>query len=137
MSPLLLQLSFRRWVVGLSAALIVGAQGCGGSTGEVAVQGKILYRDQPLTHSSLTFFPATGRPVTIPVNDGEYATRLAPGDYTVTVTVGSELPPGYKEGDPVPPPKFVLPDQYTTRAKSTLKATVAPGQAEPINFELK
>jgi hypothetical protein len=47
------------------------------------------------------------------------------------------LPPNFKEGDRVPPPKLIIPDQYSSRAKSTLKATVSPGQSEPINFDLK
>ena len=60
-----------------------------------------------------------------------------PGEYTVTVAVGIEYPKGFKEGDPVPAVKIVLPDQYTSRAKSTLKAMVNKGQNAPIDFELK
>ncbi len=60
-----------------------------------------------------------------------------PGDYTATIVVGIEYPKGFKEGDPIPPPKVVLPDEYTTRAKSTLKVTVKVGQNEPIDFDLK
>jgi len=60
-----------------------------------------------------------------------------PGDYSITVDLANPLPPGFKEGDPIPPPKFKLPEEYTVRGKSSLKATIKPGQNEPLNFELK
>ena len=84
------------------------------------------------------FFPVKGRPISAALMpEGEYSVELPPGDYEIVVSVGYELPPGWKEGDPIPPQKVVLPAQYTTRAKTKLKATVAPGQEEPIDFVLK
>ena len=71
------------------------------------------------------------------VSKGDYAVELAPGDYTTTIDLASEFPPGFKEGDPQPKPKYVLPDEYTTRAKSTLKTTVKAGDDQPIDFDLK
>jgi hypothetical protein len=118
------------------AAAIVGG-GCKKTSGDVPVHGKITYHDQPLNASSVTFYPTTGRPVTAGAPKGEYATELAPGTYTVSVAVGIEYPPGYKEGDPAPAPKVVLPPEYATRAQSKLTATVNAGQTEPINFNLK
>src|SRR5215471_10269631 len=100
--------------------LSLSAAGCKKSSGEVPVHGRISYRGQPLNSSSVTFFPAQGRPVTAPSPQGEYSTELMPGDYVATITVGIEYPPGFKEGDPVPPPKVVLPDEYTARVKSSL-----------------
>jgi hypothetical protein len=47
------------------------------------------------------------------------------------------VPQGYKEGDPLPSPKIVLPEEYASRMKSTLKPTVKPEQNDPINFDLK
>jgi hypothetical protein len=73
----------------------------------------------------------------VPVVDGKYETSLSPGDYIVVVTVGVDVPAGWREGQPLPPPKFTLPAEYTSRVKSTLKATVKAGQSEPIDFELK
>jgi hypothetical protein len=60
-----------------------------------------------------------------------------PGEYTAIVLIGVNPPKGYKEGDPIPPPKIALPEIYTSAAKSPLKATVAAGKSEPIDFELK
>jgi hypothetical protein len=117
--------------------LLISAHGCMKSSDGVPVRGHVSYRGDPLASAGITFFPANGRPVTAAVTQGDYAIEVVPGDYTVVVNVGSELPPGYKEGDPVQPPKVVLPDEYSERAKSTLKASVKAGQSEPIDFNLK
>jgi hypothetical protein len=126
--------------------LLICVPGCGKSSGKAAVRGHVSYRGAPLESASLTFFPASGRPEATTVSKGEYSIELArqnhwrirtPGEYTAIVLIGIDLPKGYKEGDPVPPPKIVLPEEYTSRAKSPLKAVVSSGQAEPIDFDLK
>jgi hypothetical protein len=61
---------------------------------------------------------------------------LEPGDYTVTVNVGAEVPAGYKEGDPLPPPRIMLPPEYTNQANSKLTATVSGQGQTPIDFHL-
>jgi hypothetical protein len=125
------------YCVGLSL-LMAGAPGCAKSSGIVAVHGRVSYRGESLSNASLTLFPTTGRPETARVVDGQYACELPPGDYTVVVNIGSNLPPGYKEGDPPPPPpKIVLPDEYSVRTKSKLKASVKADQDQPIDFDLK
>jgi hypothetical protein len=116
-------------------ALAVG--GCKDPSGAVKVSGKVTYQGAPIEKAALTLFPTTGRAVPVSVIGGEYSAELQPGDYTATLDVQPELPPGFKEGDPMPKPKYVLPEQYTVRAKSTLKATVTAGHSEPLNFELK
>ena len=121
----------------LFALFVASVGGCKKSSGTVPVHGRILYQGQPLTKSSVTFFPASGRPVTATAPQGEYTTELLPGDYTAAVAVGIEYPQGFKEGDPVPQPKVVLPPEYTARARSKLTATVKSGKNEPIDFDLK
>jgi hypothetical protein len=111
--------------------------GCRKSDGSVPVHGHIAYRGQPLTKGAITFFPEKGRPTAAPIPEGDYAIDLKPGEYTVVVEAANELPPGFKEGDPVPAPKVVLPDEYTSRAKSSLKASVKLGQSEAVDFDLK
>ena len=117
---------------------VVSFAACSDSPSGISVGGQATYRGEPLAKGLISFFPATGRVVSAPIaEDGSYQASLEPGDYTVTISMGVELPPGFKEGDRVPPPKVVLPDQYSVRAKSTLKANIQPGHAEPINFDLK
>ncbi len=120
------------------ALLVVSTSGCGSASDTASVNGNITYQGQPLTSGLVTFFPSSGRPVNAATKpDGHYTAELAPGDYTVTVTYAEPLPAGYKEGDPLPKPKIILPPEYSTRAKSALSASVASDQSEPINFELK
>jgi hypothetical protein len=117
--------------------LTIGAEGCKKSTGAVPVHGQVSFRGEPLPNASVSFFPKTGRAVAAAIDQGQYATELLPGEYSATVSVAVEIPKGYKEGDPLPPPKVVLPEEYTVANKSTLKATVKTGQSEPIDFDLK
>jgi hypothetical protein len=114
-----------------------GVSGCKKSSGAESVSGKVTFRSQPLASAVVNFYPVTGRAVPASVSNGEYATELAAGEYTVAIDLGTQLPPGFKEGDPIPPPKIVLPPEYTERAKSSLKASVTAGQSEPIDFDLK
>ena len=125
-----------RWFSLALAALI--SSGCGRPSEGVEVIGEVTYNGQPLTNAAVTFFPAQGRPATAPLDSaGQYTIELPPGDYQVTITVGANVPPGFKEGDVLPPPAVVLPDHYTSRVHTELSATVADDQSEPINFNLK
>ena len=126
------------WVASLGAVALIAICGCKHESNGTAIEGSVSYRGQALPGGSLTFFPATGRPVTAGVSDaGGYATEIPPGEYRVTVNVGLDLPEGWKESDPIPEQKIKLPRVYTNRAKTPLTATVAPDQSTPINFELK
>jgi hypothetical protein len=127
------------WTAGvtLAACLAVSVVGCRESSPGVPVSGRVTYQGEPIASGTVTFFPASGRPLhAILSSDGEYAAQLLPGDYRVVVNVGAQLPEGWKEGDPVPPPTRMLPAEYTTRAASTLTATVGERQSEPIDFIL-
>lgn len=122
----------------LTAVVLAGIVGCGDASNDVTVHGQVTVRGEPLPRGSVTFFPTTGRPVNAPLgDDGKYSTQLPPGEYAVTVSYSEPLPEGFKEGDPTPAPRFVLPSEYTARARSTLSATVSEDSGEAINFELK
>jgi hypothetical protein len=111
--------------------------GCQKTNGTVAVKGHVNYKGAPLSAGLLTFYPTSGRTTGAAISGGSYTSELMPGDYTVTVSVAPELPPGFSEKDTPPPVKTVLPETYTNRAKSTLKASVSRAQSEPIDFDLK
>jgi hypothetical protein len=110
--------------------------GCGSSSDTVAIHGNVTFHSQPLASAALTFFPEQGRPVTAAVTNGAYQADVPTGEYVVAVNIGMELPPNYKEGEPVPPPKVKLPEQYTSRVKTPLKATVNSSN-QTIDFALK
>jgi hypothetical protein len=132
-----LQVVVNRFLVAVVVA--TSTVGCGGDRSDtVPVEGTVTYRGEPLANAALTFFPESGRPTTVPADSGgAYSAELPPGDYAVIVNLSAKLPPGWREGDPLPPPKVVLPTIYTTRAKSTLTAHVDTTPTGPVDFELK
>ena len=122
----------------LGTAAILCLLGCGSAPSGVPITGHVSFKGTPAASAAVTFFPESGRAIVASTSEtGDYSATLPAGQYAVTITVGSKLPDGWKESDPIPPPKVVLPTQYTSRIKSPLKASVQPGQAEPIDFELK
>ena len=121
----------------LIAVLAASIIGCGHDSSGVPVQGHVSYEGQPIVHGGAMFFPPQGSPIPAVTNaDGDYAVKLEPSEYTVTVNVSVQLPAGWKEGDPVLRQKIVLPTEYTTRVKSVLKATVAADGPQSIDFVL-
>lgn len=125
-----------------ACAICIGAitlSGCGDSLGGGSVNGTVAYQNQPLGSAAIYFFPEDGgRPVVGRTDEqGQYSMDVPPGNYRVTVELIETAPPGWKEGDPLPPAKESLPAQYTTQAKTVLTATIAENQDEPINFDLK
>ncbi len=121
----------------LVTALLGMLVGCGEASSNVAIQGKVSVAGEPLPGGTLTFFPNEGRPLaTVLSKTGTYSCEVPPGDYRVTLVVGVQLPPGWEEGDRIPEPAFQIPMQFTTRKRTPLRATVTPGQSEPIDFSL-
>ncbi len=55
----------------------------------------------------------------------------------MTVNVGVTLPPGWKEGDPVPKQAIELPVQYTVQSQTKLSATIAPDSNQPVNLQME
>lgn len=122
-------------LVGLPLLLV--AIGCGEGSNTQTVTGSVSYQDQPLNSGAVAFFPGESRPIQAKINQGGgYTAELPPGEYKVTVIVGLDLPPDWKEGDPTPPPAVRLPPQYASRLRTPLTASVAPDQTEPIDFKL-
>jgi hypothetical protein len=98
------------WLVHLHLApALLLTTGCGQPSDTVTVQGNVTYRGKAIAKGSVTFYPDTGRPTNAPILDGAYQTVLRPGEHVVTVSVSRPLPPGFKEGDPEPPPEIELP----------------------------
>jgi len=131
-------LRFNTSVFALPLAIVV-VVGCGNDTGEVSVTGSVTFKGRPLPSASLAFYPSDGSVAMANIVDGEYEAKLAPGAYRVTVTLGAPvLPPGWKDGDPVPQQGIELPPAYGSRVNTPLTATVtADGRAQTIDFEMK
>jgi hypothetical protein len=121
-------------VASIAVLLLIG---CGGGDGGVPVSGTVTFRGQPFSNASITFYPASGRPVSAAITDGQYSAVLQPGEYKVTVSLGVNLPPGWKEGDPIPPRDIVLSQQYSSVLHTQLTAKVSEDQSEPVDFKLE
>ncbi|QDS98260.1 carboxypeptidase regulatory-like domain-containing protein [Adhaeretor mobilis] len=128
-----------RWTLVL--AIGVFTLGCAAEVETTQVSGQASYRDKPIAGGVVNFFPATGgRPIAGIVDDqGHYEANLPAGDYTVAVQSSSNLPEGFKEGDPLPPPDpYAVPVKYQLHKKSGLKASIAKqSEVQEVNFELK
>ena len=118
-----------------AAALLMA--GCGSSGDGVPVTGKVTFRGQTFSNASITFYPVNGRPVYSSITDGTYSVNLRPGEYRVAISLGVNLPEGWKEGDPIPPREVQLPPKYSDVRGTPLTITVSEDQAEPVNFDLQ
>jgi hypothetical protein len=111
--------------------------GCGGESDVTMLSGRVLHEGEPLSNASLMFYPAAGRPMIAPLTEGDYSVELPPGEYRVTVNLGAELPPGWKEGDPVPPTTRKLPRQFSSRLDTPLTAAVsAESEGQTLDFNV-
>ena len=121
----------------LLSILTFAAIGCGSESNENSVSGIVTVKGKPLAKAALQFFPVQGRPAIAMVDQtGKYQIDLPPGDYQVTVSLSTKMPPGWKPGDPLPQHESTIPAEYATRARTPLKATVSASQTEPIDFVL-
>jgi hypothetical protein len=114
--------------------------GCGESEGTTSVTGQVTYKGAPLPMGVINFFPASGaRPIGHPLaSDGKYEAKLPAGDYTVVVlTSNPPVPPGWKEGDPVPKPPVQIPPKYGHAKNTPLKITVPEGRSFAQDFKLE
>ena len=119
-------------------ALLPSLQGCGPQAEGMSVRGKVTYAGEAVTDGTLTFFPTSGRPISVVISgDGEYSVDLPRDSYRVTVAVGGKLPSGWQEGQPVPKPAIVLPKQYSSRKNTPLKLAVSDELNEPVDFSLE
>jgi hypothetical protein len=120
------------------AVLPLTLAGCPSKSSGVRITGNTSYKGQPIPGGVIMFYPTEGRAVSASITaDGSYSVDLNPGNYVVTVDVGIERPPGFKEGDKLPPAKMVLPMEYTTRTRSKLTASVTKEGNRTIDFPLK
>lgn len=118
-------------------SIAVTSTGCGAKSEDVSISGNVSYAGQPISNGAVTFYPAKGRPIVVATDEsGVYSAMLNPGEYQVTLATSVKLPPGWKEGDPVPKQDSIVPAEFSTRARTPLKATVSASQSEPIDFVL-
>ncbi len=137
-----------RWLVLIPA---LGCFSCSGSAGLHPVQGKLLYKNQPMNGAVVTFHPkganevTTIRPVGLVKEDGSFTLATgqkegaAAGEYTVTVIWPEEVAPKGKKGFTTEGPETQdrLRGSYAQQATSTLKVEIKKGSNQLEPFHLK
>jgi hypothetical protein len=111
-----------------AATLLLGViVGCKSGEDTTTVSGTVTVLGETMGKGALSFYPAGGaRPIGVPVtSEGSYSAVLPPGDYSVVAMTSNDPPPGWKEGDPLPPPKVRIPQKYTQPRSTPLNLSVA------------
>lgn len=130
----------------LLASTVLFLTGCGGSKYPpcIPVSGKVLLNRQPVAEAQVTFHPKNGTLTTLPMaitnEKGEFTLTTfterdgAPeGEYVVTVELKQLVQQGEEK---TRSGRNLLPADYANPKKSTLKATVKPGDNTPNILEL-
>jgi hypothetical protein len=115
--------------------------GCGKSTPQGEISGKITFNGKPVAEGTVSFMnDSAGTGTEGPLKDGNYKLNapLAPGEYKVMVTplVVQQQDGGKGPEVAIEKPAPDIPKKYRVIGTTDLKATVKDGKQE-INFELK
>jgi hypothetical protein len=146
------------------AVLVSGLAGCGGETKvlpkTVPASGSVTLNGSPVEGATVTLQPkaetagakpATGVSdasgnfsLTTFVSGADQAQGALPGDYSVTVTkvtsaamTPEDMTKAMQSGKKIAPPKNLLPEKYSSAAKSGLTAAVGPEGNTALKFELQ
>ena len=135
-SPRRWELLFRRWVLMLSCAVLLGCSS-GSKIDKVIVRGSVTLDGQPIPNGEIRFYPIEGTIGSVsggPIKDGQYVAKgrggVPVGKCRVELRAyrppsGSpkgKIAPGMEEGRPA---VQYLPAKYNTR--SELTATIESG----------
>ncbi|MBC8868249.1 MAG: carboxypeptidase regulatory-like domain-containing protein [Planctomycetes bacterium] len=124
-------------------AILTAAFGCGSKNpATVEVTGTVTFNGAAVEGAQVTFFGEQGRPAA-GVADDQGRFRLmtfAPGDgalageYEVVITKTEA--PSEDPNRPYAPVRSLLPERYSNRASSGLRASVRPDEKNDFAFEL-
>jgi hypothetical protein len=123
------------------AALWLAAAGCGSRLATAPVQGKVLFRGEPLSHGSVLFQPDVGPPATGTIQpDGSFVlSTYRSGDGAVlgrhrVEVVCPQVPMAEAvkaaETEELALPLSAIPDRYTSYASSGIEREVVSGRNE-------
>lgn len=121
---------------GFALLALVGLSGCSGG-GASSLSGAVTVKGVPVTAGVIGFrkegAPMAGGPIGA---DGSYSVTLPPGEYKVRIDAPAPLPPGWKEGQPLPNLPRLVPESYANFDTSGLTATVTGESSQKVDFAL-
>jgi hypothetical protein len=137
-----------RW---LAVLLTPCCLACSGGGGLNPVQGKVLYKNQPLKGAVVTFHPKGAnevtalRPIGLTQEDGSFTLTTGPkegapaGDYVVTLICPEEVAPKGKKviSTEGPDSRDRFQGAYANPATSALKVAIRKGANQLEPFHLK
>ena len=135
-----------RWLILLPA---LGCLSCSGKGGLNHVQGKVLYKNQPLEGAVVTFHPKGGdkfkadRPYGMTKEDGTFTLTTgkeegAPaGEYVVTLICPERVAPKKAFSTELPESQDRFKGAYADPATSTFKVEIKQGMNQLEPFQLK
>ena len=129
-------MSTSRLLVGSISISMLFGLGCSDRPDGFRVSGAVTYEGKKLDRGLVNFFAEGQRPRGGPIRaDGTYECFLPAGSYRVIVSVGPELPPGYREGDPIPPQKLSVPEKFANPRTSGMVIDVSEPQTYDIRLD--
>jgi hypothetical protein len=127
-------------------AAVVTVAGCSESgPPRTVVTGQVTYQGKPLPTGSIMFIPTQGKakPRTSAIDStGHYQLEAVAGPYVVQIQMigrlrGDPAPTGEGAKLDIPVVDWLIPDKYSDRQTSGLKATVKDGKEQQIDFPLQ
>jgi hypothetical protein len=125
----------KSWTKLLAWPMLMALVGCGSSGPETfPVAGQVRFKGQALPTGTLTLIPKSskGRTAVTKIVDGNYATEVTAGDWTVNIQAVRETGPVIEALGEAPREQY-LPGKYNGESKLTI--TVPSDQPE-FSFDL-
>jgi hypothetical protein len=115
--------------------LILLFVGCGKSHKNASARGAVTYREKPVISCRVIFYKDKGGTTSADLGpDGNYTIKILPGEYKVAIKESSLnlIPPDQGAKGPV----HLVPERYNDPERSTLTASVKPGE-NTLDFPLR
>ena len=135
----LIQLSKQRLTLSAWALLFCVLVGCDSGPQTHRVSGQVTFQGKPVDQGLINFRGEDGSLYGGALEqDGEYECRLPAGEFDVRIDAPAPMPPGWKEGDPLPRrPQRLAPLKYANFRSAGLRATVSSDpDTHRIDYEL-
>lgn len=123
----------------LVALPVVVLTGCQRGTPTYKVEGRVIYRNEPVPFGTVSLVPDSGPLSGAAIGSGgRFALQAVPGKHRVTITAVQPPPVGVSlsESGYMPPPSLI-PEKYSRLATSELTVDVEAKDCNRVELDLK